>query len=107
MPHRLTHVGFVFERELAVIASAMEMSGPLAVKPAVWRPTFLGGSESLESFLYDGRVFPMVVRVHLHVRRADVHLIARALQHCACVLCVNNWTAMTKVGRFSGKGARQ
>jgi hypothetical protein len=76
----------------------MEMSGPLSVESAVRRPAFLGGSESLEPFLYNSRVLSMVVRVHLHVRRTDVHLIARALQHVR-VLCVNNRMAMTTVLR--------
>jgi hypothetical protein len=36
----------------------------------------LGGPEALESFLDDGRVFAVVVGVHLDVRRANVHLVA-------------------------------
>lgn len=75
----LTHVGFVFERELTVITSAMEMCGPLAVERAIWCPAFLCSSEPLKSFLYDGGVFTVIIRVHLHVRRAYVHLVARAL----------------------------
>lgn len=77
----LTHVGFVFERKLTVITPAMEMCGPLAVERAIWRPTFLCSSEPLESFLYDGRVFSVIIRVHLHVRRAYVHFVARALNN--------------------------
>jgi len=76
---RLTHVGLVLERELTVITSAMEMGGPLPVERAIRRPAFLGRAEPLESFLYDGRVFAVVIRVHLHVGRAYVHLVARAL----------------------------
>lgn len=58
----------------------MEMGGPLPVERAVRRPAFLGRAKPLESFLYDGRVFPVVVRVHLHVGRANVHFVARALR---------------------------
>lgn len=82
---KLTHISFVFERKLTVITSTMEMCGPLAVESAVRRSAFLGGSESLKSFLYYGRVFSMVVCVHLHVRRADVDLITRALQYYTVV----------------------
>lgn len=75
----LTHVCFVFERELTVITPAMEMCGPLAVERAIWRPAFLCSSKSLESFLYDGRVFSVIIRVHLYVGRAYVHFVACAL----------------------------
>jgi len=36
----------------------------------------LRGPKSLEALLYDGRVLAMVIRVHLHVRRRYVHLVA-------------------------------
>lgn len=75
----LTHVGFVFKRELTVIAPAMKMRGPLAIERAIRRPAFLCSSESLESFLYDGWVFSVIIRVHLHVGRADIHFVTRAL----------------------------
>jgi len=42
-------------------------------------PTVFGGAKSLESFLRDRRVFPMVVGVQLYIRRADVHLAAAVL----------------------------
>jgi len=93
---KLTHVGLVFERELTVIASAMEMGGPLPVERAIRRPAFFRRAEPLESFLYDGRVLSVVIRVHLHVGRADVHLVARALRgtsKCMTVGC-------TRAGKF-------
>jgi len=54
----------------------MEMSSALAVEGAVSGGAVLGGSEALESFLDDGRVFAVVIGVHLNVRRANVHLVA-------------------------------
>ena len=57
----------------------MKVSGALSVEGAVGSLTVLGGAEPLESFLDDGRVFSVVIGVHLHVRRADVHLVASFL----------------------------
>lgn len=39
----------------------------------------LGRPEPLEALLYDRRVLAMIVRVHLHIAGADVHLVAIGL----------------------------
>jgi len=62
-----------------MVTSAVEMSGPLAVERAIWRPALFRRPESLEPFLYDCRILSVVVRVHLYVGRAYVHFVARAL----------------------------
>lgn len=59
----------------------MKMSGPLAIKRTIRRSAFFRGPKSLKTFLYDGRIFPVVVRVHLYIRCAYVHFVTRALQH--------------------------
>lgn len=76
----LTHISFIFKRKLTVITPAMEMSSPLTIKRAIRRPAFFCGSEPLESFLYDCRIFSVVVSVHLHIGRTNVHLITGALR---------------------------
>jgi len=63
-----------------MITSAMKMSGPLTVKRTIRRSALFRGPKSLKTFLYDGRIFPVVVRVHLYIRCAYVHFVARALQ---------------------------
>ena len=70
------------------------MSGALAVEGAVSRGAILRSPEALESFLDDGRIFPVVIGVHLDVGRADVHLVASILHFevgrtYACVLFVS------------------
>lgn len=75
----LTHISLIFERKLAVFASTMKMRGTLSEKRAVRRATLFGRPQSLEAFLNNGRIFSVVIRVHLHVRSADVHFIARSL----------------------------
>lgn len=55
------------------------MRGPLTVKSAIRGTALFGGPQSLKPFLYDCRVFSVIVCVHLHIRRANVHLITRAL----------------------------
>lgn len=77
----LTHIRLILERVLTAAASAMEVRRPLAGKRAIVRgAAFLGGAKPLEPLLNDGRVLAMVVAVHLHVRRANVHLVAVRLQ---------------------------
>lgn len=71
-----THVGFVLEGVVTRRPPAVEVGGALAVEGAVGGGAVLGGPEALESFLDDGRVFAVVVGVHLDVRRANVHLVA-------------------------------
>lgn len=57
----------------------MEMRRPLTVESAMGRGAVLGGSEPLETFLNDGRVFAVVIGVHLNIRRANVNLVAPVL----------------------------
>ena len=75
----LTYVGLVLEREFAAVALAVEVRGALAVEGTERACTVLGGAEALEAELHDGRVLAVVVGVHLHVRRADVDLVAARL----------------------------
>lgn len=72
----LTHITFVLERESTTLSSAVEMRGPLPKERTVRSPAFLRGPEPLKTFLNNRRIFSMVVRVHLHVRRGYVHFIA-------------------------------
>ncbi|KAJ8885930.1 hypothetical protein PR048_012136 [Dryococelus australis] len=76
----LTHVGLVLEGELAVVAAAVEVRGALAEEGAVRGAALLRRAEPLEALLDDGRVLAVVVGVHLHIRRADVHLVAAFLR---------------------------
>ena len=75
----LTHVGLVLEGVVAVRAAAVEVGGALAGEGAVGRGAVLGDPVALEALLDDGRILAVVVGVHLHVRRADVHLVASLL----------------------------
>lgn len=76
---QLTHIRFVFERVTATSASAMEMGGPLAEKGTIRGAAFFGGSVSLETLLDDGRIFSVVVGVHLNIRRRYVNFITTFL----------------------------
>ena len=77
----LTHVGLVFEGEVAGGPPTVEVGGALAVEGAGRGAAVLGGAEPLEALLDDGRVLAVVVGVHLDVRRADVDLVAAVLKH--------------------------
>ena len=59
----------------------MEVGGALTGKGAVGGGAVLGSAVALETLLDDGRILAVVVGVHLHVRRADVHLITTILNH--------------------------
>lgn len=74
-----THVRFILESEAAAGATAVKMRRFLIGEDARRRVAVFRGAKSLESFLNDRRVFAMVIAVHLHVRRADVHLTAAVL----------------------------
>jgi len=63
-----------------VITSAVKMSCPLTVERAVRCPAFFRGSKPLEPFLYYGRIFSVIVCVHLHVGRAYIYFITGALR---------------------------
>lgn len=54
----------------------MKVRGPLTGELTILGCAILGGSKSLETLLYDGRIFAMIIRMHLHVRRRYVHLVA-------------------------------
>ena len=58
----------------------MEVGGALSEESAVLGATFLRSPVPLEAFLDDGGVFTVVVGVHLHVRRADVHFVTILLE---------------------------
>ena len=75
-----THVCFVLEGELARSSSAVEMRSSLSVEWTRCLSTVFGSSESLETFLYDSGVLPMVVTVHLYIGCTDVHLITSSLR---------------------------
>lgn len=75
----LTHVAFILKRESTTLPPTMEMRSPLAEEGAVRGPAFLGGPESLEALLYNGRILAVIIGVHLHVRGGDVDLVAALL----------------------------
>ena len=79
MGARLTHIGLVLESEVAPIPHTMEVGGSLAREGTVCLLAILRGSEALKAFLHDGRVFAVIVGVHLYIRCADVHLVAPIL----------------------------
>lgn len=54
----------------------MKVRGPLTGELTILGRAILGGTKSLEALLYDGRIFAMIIRMHLHVRRRYVHLVA-------------------------------
>lgn len=61
------HIRLILKRELTGVSPAMEVGCPLAKEGTVRSSTLLRGSEPLEALLNDGRVFTVVVGVHLHV----------------------------------------
>lgn len=62
-----THIRFILERELTRVSPAVEVGCPLAKEGTIRGSTLLRGSEPLEALLNDGRVFAVVVGVHLYV----------------------------------------
>lgn len=64
---KLTHIRFVLEGVVAAGPHAMEVGSPLAAEGTPGLVAILGGSETLETLLHDGRVLPVVVGVHLDV----------------------------------------
>lgn len=54
----------------------MKMRRPLSEEGTIRGAAFLRSPVPLETFLYDRRIFPVVIGVHLDVRRRYVHLIA-------------------------------
>lgn len=75
--HTLTHVSFILECVIAIVSSAVEVRCLLPIKSARLEHTVFGGAESLEAFLNDGRVFAVIICVHLHIRCTNVDLIRR------------------------------
>lgn len=73
---QLTHIALVFEGEPAAGPPAVEMRRPLAEEGAVTCAALLRRPVPLETLLDDGGVLSVVVRVHLHVRRGYVDLVA-------------------------------
>lgn len=74
-----THICFVFESEVTAWSSTMKMSRSLSVKSTHRCPTILCGAESLETFLYNGRILPVIVGVHLYIRCTDVNFVTALL----------------------------
>lgn len=72
----LLHVALVLEGEPAAGPAAVEVGGALAEEGAVAGAALFRRPESLEALLDDGRVFSVVVGVHLHVGGGDVDLVA-------------------------------
>ena len=68
-------VALVLKRRRAVVPNAVEVRCALSVELAIRRLTILGGAEPLESFLNDGDVLAVVVRVHLYVGSRDVAFV--------------------------------
>jgi len=68
----------------------MKMSGSLVVKVTVGSPAVFCRSESLKPLHDDSRRLPVVVGVHLDIRRADVHLVTASLQHTTRVFITQN-----------------
>ncbi len=62
-----THVSLILEGELAGGPPAVEVSSSLPIKTAAGFPTVFCGAESLEALLDDGRIFTMIVCVHLDI----------------------------------------
>lgn len=75
----VTHVSFIFERIVARWSNAMKMCCSLSIKSAIISGTIFGCSETLETFLHDCRIFPMVICMHLDIRRAYVDFVASRL----------------------------
>lgn len=69
------HIAFVFERILAPAPPTVEMRRTLSKKRAIRGSALFRRPISLETFLNDGRVFSMVVCVHLNIRRAYVDFV--------------------------------
>ena len=57
----------------------MEVGGTLAGEGTVGSSAILGSAVALKSLLDDGRILPVVVGVHLHVRCANIDFIAAVL----------------------------
>lgn len=72
----LTHVCLILERESTSGSSAVEVRRPLSGEWTVIGRAALGSAKSLKTLLYYRGVFAMVIRVHLHVRRRYVNLVA-------------------------------
>lgn len=72
----LTHIGLIFEREPTSRSTTVKVRGPLSNELTMIGRATLSGPKSLEALLYDGRVFTMVIRVHLHVRCRYIYLVA-------------------------------
>jgi hypothetical protein len=58
----------------------MEMGCTLPVELTFCRTTILGGTEPLETFLDNRRVFAMIIGMHLDIRGADVNLVTTRLE---------------------------
>lgn len=54
----------------------MKVRSPLTGERTMLGRATLGRPKSLKALLYDSRVLAVIIRVHLHVRRRYVHLVA-------------------------------
>jgi hypothetical protein len=83
---RLTHIGLVLEGEPTARPPAVEVRGSLSEEGAVRGAALFRRPVPLEALLYDGGVLPVVVGVHLDVRRRDVYFITAFLD--AMIVCL-------------------
>lgn len=72
----LTYIGLIFERVPTSRPPTVKVRGPLTGELTILGPAILGGPKSLEALLYNRRIFAMIIRMHLHVRRRYVYLVA-------------------------------
>ena len=90
-----THISFVLEVKVASWSQAMEMRGPLLVIIASQSTTIFRGAKPLKSLAHYGRVFAMVIGVHLNVGRTDVALVTTRLLDRGRMR-VSLWSKMAK-----------
>lgn len=63
----LTHIGLIFEGEVAISSNAMEVGCSLTGEGAGHMVAVLGCSKPLETLLHDSRVLPVIIGMHLDV----------------------------------------
>uniref|UniRef100_A0A1Y1NCC4 Uncharacterized protein n=1 Tax=Photinus pyralis TaxID=7054 RepID=A0A1Y1NCC4_PHOPY len=71
----LLHVRFVLKRKPTARSSAVEMRRPLSKERTVRSAALLCRAVPLKTFLYNCRILPMVIGVHLYVGRRNVYLV--------------------------------
>ena len=74
-----THISLVLECKSTVRSKAVEVCCTLSIERARHCPTVLRRTKPLEALGHYGRVFTMIVSMHLNIWRADVHFITTTL----------------------------